>query len=99
MASRMVALLYADNLDWIPEYSANVPQIVTKYGGSYNFVATGEVKVLEGNLPAPTGVGIFEFPSCEAAKQFLDAEEYKPYLDLRNRHSRSEIFVFDGREV
>ncbi|MBB4614296.1 DUF1330 domain-containing protein [Novosphingobium taihuense] len=99
MATRMIALLYAENMDWIPEYSANVPQMVAKYGGSYNFISTGEVKVLEGTFPAPTGIGIFDFPSVEAAQQFLDAEEYKPYLELRNKHSRNEIFAFDGREV
>ncbi|HEY6870964.1 MAG TPA: DUF1330 domain-containing protein [Novosphingobium sp.] len=98
MATRMIALLYADDFSWLPEYSANVPQIVTKYGGSYNFVATGPVEVLEGSLSVPAGVGIFDFPSREAAKQFLNAEEYQPYVELRNRHSRTEILLFDGRE-
>lgn len=99
MATRMIAFLYADNLDWMPEYSAHVPQIVAKHGGSYDFVSTGQVHVFEGGMEAPTGIGIFDFPSCEAAEAFLNAEEYKPYLQLRNLHSRSEIFAFDGRKV
>jgi uncharacterized protein (DUF1330 family) len=93
----MIAMLYADDFGWIEEYSANVPQIVASYGGSYNFISTGPVDVIEGNLPVPSGVGIFEFPSTQAARQFLSAEEYKPYVELRNRHSRTDVLVFDGR--
>ncbi|HET9629166.1 MAG TPA: DUF1330 domain-containing protein [Novosphingobium sp.] len=98
MATRMIALLYADDFSWLPEYSAHVPQIVASCGGSYNFVATGPVEVIEGDMPVPSGIGIFDFPSREAAKQFLHAEEYQPFVELRNRHSRTEILLFDGEE-
>lgn len=97
MSAHMVALMYADDMSWAEEYGANVPQIIKKYGGDYNFVSGGPVEVVEGDLPVPSGVGTFNFPSREAIMQFLNAEEYKPYADLRNRHSRTQIMIFDGR--
>lgn len=99
MAARMIAFLYAENMDWAAEYGANVPQIVAKYGGSYNFVSAGPVAVLEGDRPQPSGVGIFDFPTAEAARQFIEAPEYQPYLDLRNKHSRTEVYAFDGKAM
>lgn len=99
MAARMIAFLYADNMDWIAEYSANVPQLVARHGGSYNFVATAGVQVLEGDRPVPTGAGIFAFPTPEAARAFLEDPDYAPYIELRNRHSRTEVYVLDGNEV
>lgn len=96
MTAHMVAMIYTNDTSWIGEYSANVPQIIRKYGGDYNFRSGGPVEVVEGNLPVPAGVGTFNFPSREAIMQFLNSEEYRPYLELRNRHSRTDILVFDG---
>lgn len=99
MPAHMVAMLYADNMDWIAEYSANVPRIVEKHGGKYSVVAAGPVEVVEGDLPVPTGVGVFDFPSREAIMAFLTCEEYQPYIELRNRHSKTQIMIFDGKSV
>lgn len=97
MTAHMVALIYADDFSWIPEYSANVPQIVKKYGGDYNFVSAGPVELAEGDMPVPSGVGTFNFPSREAILAFLNAEEYQPFVELRNQHSKTQILIFDGR--
>lgn len=96
MATRMITFLYADNMDWIAEYSAHVPQLVAKHGGAYNFVSN-DVEVLEGDRPTPTGTGIFEFPTPQAARDFLEDEEYAPFIELRNKHSRTEVYVCEGR--
>lgn len=96
MTAHMVAMIYATDFSWIGEYAANVPQIVRKYGGEYNFRSAGPVEVVEGELAAPIGIGAFNFPSREAIMAFLNSEDYRPYLELRTRHSRTEILVFDG---
>ncbi|MDO7833445.1 DUF1330 domain-containing protein [Sphingobium sp. HBC34] len=99
MTAHMIALIYADDFSWIPEYSAHVPQIVRKYGGDYNFTSGGPVEVVEGDLPVPSGVGTFDFPSREAIMNFLNAEEYQPFIELRNRHSKTQILIFDGKSA
>lgn len=97
MSAHMIAMLYAEDFSWIDEYSANVPQIVRKYGGDYDFVSAGIIERPEGEMPIPTGIGTFIFPSREAIRDFLNSEEYRPYVELRNRHSKTEILIFDGR--
>lgn len=99
MAAHMIALLYTDDFSWTAEYAANVPGIVAKFGGRYNFVSDGPVEVAEGDIAAPAGVGIFDFPSREAIRDFLNSAEYAPYVELRNRFSRTQILVFDGRSA
>lgn len=96
MAAHMIAMLYGTDMSWIAEYAANVPQIIAKYGGSYNFRSSGEVLVPEGSVEPPAGVGTFNFPSRQAILDFLGSEEYRPYLELRNRFTRTEILVFDA---
>lgn len=97
MTAHMVAMIYTDDISWMPEYAANVPQIVRQYGGDYNFVSAGKVELAEGDMPVPSGVGTFNFPSREAILAFLNAEEYRPFLELRNRYSKTQILIFDGR--
>ena len=97
MSAHMIAMIYATDFSWIPEYSKNVPQIVKKFGGSYNFVSAGPIEVPEGDLPIPAAVGTFNFPSREAILNFLNSKEYQPFIELRNRHSKTQILIFDGR--
>lgn len=98
MTAYMVAMLYGDDFSWVAEYSANVPQIVRKYGGEYDLVSAGKIERPEGDIPIPSGVATFKFPSREAIMSFLNAEEYQPFIELRNRHSKTQILIFDGRE-
>ncbi len=98
MTAHMLGLIYARDYSWLPEYTASVPEIVRKYGGEYNFVAArGTIELAEGDAEVPTGVVVFNFPSREAAFEFMNCEEYKPFIELRSRHSKAQIFIFDGR--
>lgn len=96
MAAHMVAMLYGTDFSWMPEYAANVPQIIAKYGGSYTLKSAGQVEVPEGTIEPPAGVGVFTFPSRQAIHDFLNSDEYRPYIELRNRFSRTEILIFDA---
>ncbi|MDO7833692.1 DUF1330 domain-containing protein [Sphingobium sp. HBC34] len=97
MTAHMVSMIYSRDNSWIAEYSANVPAIIAKHGGSYTFVSRGKVEVAEGDLPVPSGVGTFTFPSRQAIHAFLESEEYRPYLELRQKYSTNQILMFDGR--
>ncbi len=99
MSAHMVALIYGTDFSWIPAYSAAVPQIIKKYGGSYNFVSGGAVELAEGDMPVPAAVGTFNFPSQEAIREFLNSEEYKPFIELRNKYTKTQILIFDGRSI
>lgn len=96
MSAHMVAMIYSRDSSWVPEYSANVPRIIESFGGKYTFVSSGQVEVAEGDMPAPSGVGVFTFPTREDIHNFLNSEEYKPYLELRMKYSTCQIIVFDG---
>lgn len=97
MAAHMVAMIYSRDSAWMSEYSNNVPDIIKKYGGSYTVVSGGPVELAEGDMPVPSGVATFTFPTREAIHQFLTCDEYRPYLELRNKYSTCQILVFDGR--
>lgn len=97
MPAHMVTVIYCDDYSWIEEYSKHVPAMIEKHGGSYTIVSNGKVDVVEGDWSQPSGVAVFTFPSKQAILEFLNSEEYKPFLELRNRHSRNNILMFDGR--
>lgn len=100
MSAFMLGLLYATDYCWLPEYVAKVPEIARKYGGHYHFLAQhGTIELGEGDMPVPTGVVAFDFPSREAIKAFLESEEYKPFIELRNKYSTAQILMFDSKPV
>ncbi len=100
MAAIMLGMVYANDYCWLPEYIAHVPDIARKFGGEYHFLAEhGTVELGEGDMEVPTGVVTFDFPSREAVRAFLESEEYRPFIELRNRYSRVQILMFDSKPI
>lgn len=100
MSAFMLGFVYATDYCWLPEYVAAVPGIAAKYGGRYHTLAEhGTIELGEGDMPVPTGVVMFEFPTREDIRAFLHSEEYKPYIDLRSKYSTVQILLFDSKPV
>lgn len=76
------------------KYLHAVTPVVSHFGGKY-LVRAGTVVPLEGE--APTGrVVVIEFPSLATAKSFESSAEYRAIAPLRQRASRSRLFLVEG---
>ena len=95
MAAYMVVYLNLSDPSWVPDYIQNVPAILRSYGGEYVAVS-GPIKRLEGDMPVPTQIAIFSFPSQEAIEKFMADPRYKPYKDARIKGSSANVFMFDN---
>ena len=68
------------------EYKALAGPMVERYGGTYR-AQGGELDVIEDDLWSPTRIVVVEFPDIEAARQFLNSEEYAPVAALRHANA------------
>lgn len=82
---------------WIPGYIAPVVELIAKHGGRY-LARTADHQQVEGpDLPAALRV-VLEWPTKEAALNFENDPDYKPYLESRLNRSTSYHFVIDGKD-
>ncbi len=52
--------------------------------------------VRETDLWTPTRMVIIEFPDMDAARAFVDSEEYAPVKPLRRNNARCTLTILDG---
>ncbi len=83
---------------WIPDYAANVHEIVHKHGGKY-LTRSANITTVEGEGLDTTLVALIQFPSMEAVQAFADDPEYAPYAEARQRGSVSRLHVIDDTDV
>ena len=84
----------ADN---IVEELAAINKLVAKHGGKYLARTTNHEQVEGADAPAGLRI-ILEWPSKEAAMNFMNDPEYKPHLDARTAGSESYHFVIEGKD-
>lgn len=83
---------------WVPEYAANVHDIVHKHGGKY-LTRTSNVATVEGEALDTTLVALIEFPSMKKFEAFAVDPEYAPYAEARQRGSVSRFHVTDSSDL
>jgi uncharacterized protein (DUF1330 family) len=93
-----VAEIELTNTDWVPEYVANVTELVERHGGRY-LARTPKVEKVEGERRPPQIFLIIEWPSKEAAQAFYASDEYRPYLERRKSGARNEFVLVAGEDV
>lgn len=82
---------------WIPDYLPTANKLVAKHGGKY-LARTADHEQVEGpDAPAALRI-ILEWPSKEAAVNFMNDPEYKPHLEARTAGSESFHFLIDGKD-
>ena len=95
----MSAFLFVDtqieNAEEYEQYKALAKPIAEQYGGRYR-ARGGELDVRETDLWTPTRVVIVEFPDMDAARAFVDSEEYAPVKPLRRNNARCTLFIVEG---
>lgn len=85
------------NQDWVADYVATANRLVTKYGGKY-VARTTSHEQLEGETQDAALRIVLEWPSREAAINFMKDPEYAPHLKARTEGSTSYHFLIEGKD-
>ena len=83
---------------WIPDYAANVHDIVHKHGGKY-LARSGNITTVEGEPLDTTLIALIQFPSMEAVQSFAQDPDYAPYGEARQKGSVSRLHVIDDTDL
>ena len=97
MAHYSVLAVTPNTEDWIPDYLPTANKLVAKHGGKYLARTESHEQVEVGDTPAARRI-ILEWPSKEAAMNFMNDPEYKPHLDARTAGSESFHYVIEGKD-
>lgn len=83
---------------WIPDYAANVHDIVHKHGGKY-LSRSGSITNIEGEPLDTTLIALLEFPSMDALQAFVNDPDYAPYAKARQDGTVSKFNAIDDTDV
>ena len=98
MTVYLIADLKITDDSWVPEYTANVHDIVAKHGGKY-LSRSGNITTIEGEGLDTTLIALIQFPSMEAVQAFAADPEYAPYGEARQKGSISRFHVIDDTDL
>ncbi|GAA4278708.1 DUF1330 domain-containing protein [Aquimarina mytili] len=85
------------NTDWVKDYVAVSGKIASKHGGKY-LARTATHEQIEGDdQPAALRI-ILEWPSKEAAENFMKDPEYIPHLEARTKGSISHHYLIEKKD-
>ena len=83
---------------WVQAYVQNVTKLVEQRGGRY-LTRTSTIERIEGERKPPQVMVMLEWPSKQAALDFYNSEEYRPYLQSRLKGTHSEALLVPGEDV
>ena len=95
MSAFLVVDTKIDNTVEYEEYKKLCKPIAEQYGGRYR-ARGGELDIRETDLWTPTRIVIIEFPDMDAARAFVDSDEYAPVKPLRRNNAECTLFIVDG---
>ncbi len=98
MTVYVIADIEVTDDSWVPDYAANVHNIVAKHGGKY-LSRSGNITTVEGEGPNSTLVALIEFPSMEAVQAFASDPDYAQYGSARQAGSNSILRVIDDTDL
>lgn len=97
MAYYSVLAVTPTSEDWIPDYIGPANKLVAQYGGKY-LARTASHEQVEGEA-SPSALRILiEWPSRQAALDFMADAEYAPHLAARTAGSNSFHFLIEGKD-
>ena len=98
MTVYLIADIKVTNDSWIPEYAAQVHELVHRHGGRY-LARSGNVKTLEGETLETTLIAVLAFPDEAAVEAFANDPEYAPYGRARQAGSDSRFQLIDDTDI
>lgn len=97
MAYYSVLAVTPTSEDWIPDYVEPTNRLVARHGGKY-LARTSSHERLEGEGEEAALRVVIEWPSKEAALNFMKDPEYIPHLEARTAGSVSHHFLIEGKD-
>ncbi|MEM9318164.1 MAG: DUF1330 domain-containing protein [Pseudomonadota bacterium] len=97
MAYYSVLAVTPTSEDWIPGYLPSANARVAAHGGKYLARTSSHDQVEGGDEPAALRI-VIEWPSKEAAMNFMNDPEYTPHLAARTAGSESFHFLIEGKD-
>ena len=98
MACYLIAEVKITDDSWVPDYAAQVHDIVARHGGRY-LSRSGRIEALEGEAPDASLIALIQFPSREAAMEFAASPEYAPFGEARKAGSVSNFYLIDDTDL
>lgn len=83
--------------DWIEDYVAVSGEIAKKHGGKY-LARTTSHEQIEGDDQSAALRIILEWPSKQAALNFMKDPEYLPHLEARTAGSNSHHYLIEAKD-
>ena len=77
------------------DYKKLARPIAERYGGEY-LVRGAEIDLIDQELWSPTRIVVLRFDDRQAARAFLDSDEYAPVKAMRHRYADSTLFIVEG---
>jgi uncharacterized protein (DUF1330 family) len=91
-------LVKVNDDSWVPDYAANVHDIVHRHGGKY-LSRSGSIKTLEGPECAANLAAVIEFPTADALHAFASDPDYAPYAAARQAGTDSQFIAIDATDA
>lgn len=98
MPCYLIAEVKITDDSWVPDYAAQVHDIVARHGGRY-LSRSGRIEALEGQAPDASLIALIQFPSSEAAAAFATDPEYAPFGEARKAGSVSNLYLIDDTDL
>lgn len=98
MAVYVIAHVKVNDDSWIPDYAANVHDIVHKHGGKY-LSRSANITTIEGDPSGVTMIALLQFPDMDAVRAFGSDPEYAPYGEARIAGTVSRFEVIDDTDA
>ncbi len=98
MTHYLIAQVKVNDDSWIPDYAANVHDIVDRHSGKY-LSRSGNITTIEGNQSDANLVALIEFPSMDALQAFISDPDYAPYAEARQSGTDSHFIAIDSTDA
>ena len=98
MAHYLIAHVKVNDDSWIPDYAANVHDLVHRHGGKY-LARSGNITTVEGEGSDADLIAIIEFPTMDALQAFASDPDYAPYAEAWQAGTASSMFAIDSTDA
>ncbi len=98
MAHYLIAQVKVNDDSWMPDYAANVHDMVHRHGGKY-LSRSGSVTTLEGKESTADLIALIEFPTEGAMRDFMSDPDYAPYAEARKAGTESQLVGIDASDA
>lgn len=83
--------------EWIPNYIVAANKLVAKHGGTY-LARTSTHEQVEGQTNEAALRIVLEWPSKQAALNFMNDEDHAPHLAARTQGSISHHYLIEAKD-